>query len=190
MLRTHAAFALFVAVLGVADAPADVKPEVDMIIRYDFHDKPSDPGSDVVLSIVVTLQEFEQTGNKIGWSAALLEIRQPQKAGDDLIWSKTLPFVGTADGLWWITHADQANPVLEEFAVMPFMSGVAVSESNPTQKSMFFEMNGTPYAPPPGGPPYKPTFGMTYSFRLDGEDDPVAEGEEEPVEPSDVGVPA
>ena len=118
---------------GSTDTPAglpngrtltyDVRKDSALIYQYEMH---------------VTAQQ--QVGNSIGWAVDSVTVREFD-ANEQVIgtWIDSIPNVASADGLWWATHADPANPVLSEFAVSPRIDGTAGADMD-----YEFEGQGTP----------------------------------------------
>ncbi len=128
-------------------------------------------------------------------------------------WIEESPTVSTDDGFWWVKHMDPENPQLSEFASIPEITGVAEAEvkvhvlepapgpvdrpwgplTPPAERqgsALVYTLESSSYTSPlPSGlPPYTPTFGLTYDFGIQETGVKVRQGDEEPVEPSDVPV--
>ena len=96
-------------------------------------------------------------GDSIGWEVALLTVLELDENGDMVnLWSMANPFVDTADGLWWIEHADPDNLVLSEFTVPPRMQDIAPS-SHAGLLPLQFDIEGSLYTAPPSGAPFSIT---------------------------------
>ena len=81
-----------------------------------------DPLSNITHRLIVGLFEDIRVGDSIGWEVAVFTIYELDGNGDVAYrWSKGYPAVDTADGLWWIEHADSDNPALGEFVLPPRM---------------------------------------------------------------------
>ena len=70
-------------------------------------------------------------------------------------WFKTDPFVDTADGLWWIDHADPVSPVISEFLIPPRIADTAPSVNPFTEAALEFDIEGAVYVEPPEGAPFE-----------------------------------
>lgn len=150
-------------------------------ISYLIHQNSSSATSPVVFRIILALKDQSRNGNAIGWKIETLKLRQPQTGGGERTWTKANPTVPTADGLWWITHANAANPVGSEFARPPHLIGTAIADSA-GYANMTYDFEGV------GNPtnwPWNITAILDFIFKLVGQSEPEEEGEDEPVEVDD-----
>jgi hypothetical protein len=182
---------IFIAVVGLllgyaATAAADLPGPYN--VGYDVLETPTDPNSDVLFEVTLELEAVEAgKDNDIGWLIRNVLITQFDQSGQPrAVWLEELPDVPTGDGLWWVDHADPLNPQAEEFDDTPALSGVA-SAYQGGSADLIYDFDGEVYQQPP---PYLPVSSSTYMFKLDGEDEPEDDGEDEPVpiEPVDVPV--
>ena len=154
----------------------------DQIVECNIRERPTDPDSTIVFVVRLELSADSQNGSQIGWEITSTEFRQKAvlEPGDK-VWGKNSPTVGTPDGLWWVTHGDPDEPKLDEFVLPPSMNGTAAAEE-PSDEDLDYTIQGIAYSPPPGGPPFDVTGSLSYSFTIQGESEPEAEGDDEPVE--------
>ena len=175
------AFTTVILMSLMTAASASALPS-DRIVKYVIRDDPSDPGSDVVLNVALTLHPSDSDAGSIGWEITEIELRAPGSGGGaDTVWVESAPDVDTADGLWWVDHSNTNTPQLSEFTVPPRLAGTASAE-DPADADLDYDFRGRSYTPPANGAPYDPTAALDYSFTADGETAPIAEGEEEPTE--------
>lgn len=156
-------------------------------IEYLIHETPADPNSPVDFRIKLSLESSDQDGDEIGWDITSIEIRE---VGDpDAVWVDDDPIVPTEDGLWWVEHDDPNNPQNAEFTMPPRLQGTATAQQY-AGDDLDYDFEGKTYTPPEpsGEPPYQITAALDYTFTLVGDNTPIADGEDEPVEvPPDGG---
>lgn len=106
-------------------------------LTYDVGETPGDFDSPLVYEYEMHLTAQQQSGNSIGWAVDSVTIRELDE-NETVIntWVDSAPNIDSTDGLWWVAHADPANPVLGEFAESPSIDGTAGSE-------MDYEFQGT-----------------------------------------------
>jgi hypothetical protein len=148
-------------------------------IAYQIHEVPDDPNSPIVFTVTLKIEEVDREGDLVGWE--VLEARFERTENTTRVWMKTVPFVATSDGLWWIEHADPNNPTIGEFVLPPEMSGTAPALGS-VDPDLDFLFSGVAWDPEVLGSPYAVTGGLSYSFTLVGESEPLEEGENGPVE--------
>lgn len=174
------------ALFGLAVSGATADPPAKQDVVYKIHDDPSDPNSDVVLTIGLTLVPTARDGNSIGWEIGQIRFRELSRDGSpDATWIESNAVIPTSDGRWWINHADPANPQLAEFAQPPHLWGTAMAD-DPNQNNLDYDFQGTG---PMGLTPWEPTGWLDYELAVEGESQPLDEGEDEPVEIDDEGDP-
>ncbi len=175
--------AVAVSAAGYAAADegdADVPVTVD--VEYWIHETPTDPESDVTFKIKLSLTEGKVDGDSIGWEINSIEFRDP--GNPDTVWVDASPSVPSADGLWWIDHADADDPQTEEFTVPPHLEGTGDAQ-HPNGDDLDYDFEGFPYtAPLPSGqPPYTVTASLDHYFAaLPWPPLVIETGEKEPVE--------
>ncbi len=191
MCRNHrvsflAVMTVFACALGAAQSAGAQTPQ-EVRIRYNIRDLPGEPLSPVTWTIDLALQEADAAGNSIGWAVNSVTICKLDASGQpENTWLDAAPVVTSADGLWWVQHADPENPARSEFVLPPCIGGTAAAH-NPANANMNYYLEGVPYDPSPGTAPFLITAALNYSLHLDGDPLPT-DGDDEPVElPPDGG---
>jgi hypothetical protein len=171
---------------GLLAAPlrADDLPP-DRLVTYRLHDDPTDTGSAVSWTILLTLSPVERAGNDVHWEVVYLEIHD---VAEGRKWDIVAPLVDTSTGGWWVTHADAAVPAAEEFVLPPRIAGDAPALAGTTER-LAFCLEGREYAPPPAGQLWNVTGALSHSFTVGDDDEPTKEGPDEPAEIRPVGDP-
>lgn len=164
-----------------APARATATPPASWTVAFQIHEDPQDPESDVVFRVTLVLDRDSYTAGQIGWE--ITEAQFETVGTSPQMWTAAYPDPGTQDGLWWTDHADVDNPVLAEFLVPPTIEGTAAAK-NSQNPDLDYLFGGNVYTPP--APPAQPPFGSntasaTFSFLIDGDEEPVEEGDTEPV---------
>ena len=165
-------FAALASIVGGAAATVEAR---DVI--YTIHTIPSDPNSPVAFVVTLSLQEVVQDDDLVGWGITAARFEQPDDPA--MVWTDTSARFSTADGLWWIHHKDPNNPVSHDFVMPPKLAGVAKAQA--AVPDLTYDLIGVMRPPSLSAPPYETTAGLTYTFKLVGATEPLAEGEEEPV---------
>ena len=170
------------AICVAAVAPARAQMPDDQVICYSIRDTPSDPESAIRFEIVVELTAADSKDESIGWLVTGVSVIESR--GEDKLprWDAT-PTVSTTDGLWWIDHADAQEPELSEFTIPPLIAGVAAA-GNENISDFEYELEGAPYTPPGGGPPY-PTTALVDHIEIWYYPPPVPPATTQPVEDDD-----
>lgn len=161
----------------------DARPP-DYTVQFNLRETAGDPTSDIAFSITLGLMNESQDGDSIGWDVIVVTIRDLDENGAIVDrWSMAHPFVDTADGLWWIEHADPGNPSNSEFALVPRIQDTAPSP-DPGVSDLDFDFQGNSYSAPPGGLPFSVTASLDCFLRLAETPQPAAKEDEadEPVE--------
>ena len=170
---------VLLAFCGVVDA----RPP-DYTAQFNLRQTAGDPTSPIDFTVTMGLMIEAQDGDSIGWDVVVVTIRELDVSGNVIhTWFKTNPFVDTADGLWWIEHADPASPVNSEFLVLPWIAGTSPSV-NATEASLEFDFEGDVYVAPPEGAPFEDTSSLTTLLQEEGDPPPPPKKDEreEPVE--------
>ena len=169
----------------------DARP-LDHAAQFNLRQTAGDPTSPIDFMVTMGLMIAAQEGDSIGWNVVSVTIRELDVSGDILhTWFKTAPFVDTADGLWWIEHADPVSPANSEFLVPPRIAGTAPS-MNPTEAALEFDFEGAVYVEPQEGAPFEDTASLTTLLQEEGDPPPTPKKDErdEPVEaPNDPSEP-
>lgn len=147
-----------------------------------------DPLSIITHKVNVLLTAVEVNNNEVAWQVAELVIRQLSEFGEiEGIWSANKPSIETPDGLWRVVHDDPTAPRQDEFSVLPWMVGIAQS-SDLALDDLLYDLHGSVYVSPPEGAPYAITGSLSYVLATETTpSDPVAEGDDEPIEIPDTG---
>jgi len=176
-------FMLVLGLLGLS-SPLWAEPPTTWEARYGIHETPTDPQSPLTFTIKLSLERASLSGNSIGWRVASVQIRQLDASGNAVdLWVETNPVVQTTDGLWWIDHADAENLYASEFVLPPHIAGTADAQ-DPNHAALSYDIQGVPCEPPPAPepPPYQITAAMNWRFMRVGEQNPISEGEDKPIE--------
>jgi len=120
-------------------------------------------------------------GDYLGWEVTSLEFRNVDTEVD-VVWRKYAPVLATTDGLWWVEHADPANPQVSDFKLPPWLFGTAVPD-DPEEDDLIYDFVGTETVPTDGN---SSSSAMSFQFTRSGASEPVAEGEDVPVEGGEV----
>lgn len=154
----------------------------DWIITYYIHETPTDPESDVTFTIAMYLAAGDRDGESVGWDIVYIDFVQPGTGNPDTTWTEASPYVDSADGLWWIDHADGTFPDVAEFDMPPLLVGTAAAD-DPNDDDLEYDFEGVTYTTPPGGDPYAHNVALTYFLALAPEPMvPLEEGDDEPVD--------
>jgi len=100
------------------------------VVAYEIHATPADPESPIVFAVELTIVAEDSTASSVGWrisSASFVQLGSPEQR-----WLVTSPYVDTADGLWWVNHADPENSERVEFDDPPLLEGLAFADVNTT----------------------------------------------------------
>lgn len=157
----------------------------DQAIEYRIRETPNAPESAVVFTITLYLTAGDVDGDEVGWEIEEIRFRQPISQSLEILWIEASPVVDSPDGLWWVEHADPQDPQIGEFDMPPLLTGTADAEYS-EDPDLHYSFEGVAYVSPPS-PPFQDTVALDYILTLAGEDDPIEEGDDEPVEP-DEGV--
>lgn len=169
---------MMLGALSVSRAVAQIP--ADQTIHWSFRENPEDPESTVEIHAIVTLSAVEVDEENVGWSVASVEFIRGE-GEDETSWVEVAPPLETPDGLWWVAHADVENPQLDEFIDTPLLSGRAYSD-DPEEVDLLYEIES---ATPMEGGPFEQTSGVSYLLAAADTNEPVKEGEQEPVETVD-----
>lgn len=160
----------------------------DVTVQFNLRATPGDPLCAVTHRVIMGVWEDSRSGDNVGWEVRILTIRELDENGDVAYrWSKAYPTVDTADGLWWIEHADPDNPAMEEFVLPARIYGTALALDQGVS-DLDFDFEGNIYAAPPGGPPFDTTGSLDSFLRLAETPPPPPKKDEsdEPVEIPDL----
>lgn len=192
-MRINSLCTLFMSGFLLAGSPFEARAQLppDQSIEYVIRQTPTDPESTIVFLVRLELTAMDSDATGVGWEIGSAEFRQPGTGGaSDTVWSDILPAVDSPDGLWWVDHADNRVPQESEFVLPPWLMGTAPAD-DPANDDLDYDFEGVTYTPPPAGAPFENTGALDYSFTLAAAQEPVEEGDDEPVEvPPATGDPA
>jgi len=180
----HTICALAFLGLVVSGARADLPHDQDVV--YKIHDDPNDPNSDVVFSVWLELTATARDGDSVGWEIKLMRFRQVEPGGPDTFWKILKPAIPSADGRWWIDHADGDYPQLGEFDKPPELVGTATAEDQ-DDNDLEYDFQGV--SGTGGIEPWDPTGWLDYEFAVIGASAPLLSGTDDPVEVDNEGDP-
>jgi hypothetical protein len=170
------------AALSAEALAVDPPLPADRGVRYTIRENPTDPDSNVIWTIDLTLAAVERVGNEIGWSVTRVSIADVDESGNATrTWTDESPEVATPDGLWWVEHADPDDVALADFAGVPVVSGLAGAGSG-TTSALEYAFDGVMYGPDPG----EPLFGhvvtaLSFALTLEGSATPEHTGAGQPA---------
>jgi hypothetical protein len=95
----------------------------DQVVVYDIKSDSSNPSSTTVIRLTLKLHAVQQVDDQIAWQVLECWVRHPTVGSPDEVWLESLPAVGTSDGLWWVQHANPAEPAVTDFTAVPLISG-------------------------------------------------------------------
>ena len=153
-------------------------PPAKFIVCYKTHQDPTDSDSDVEFTLKLSLKSEDQNGPEVGWKPELLHIRQWSSGSCTATWTKSNPTVPSADGLWWVTHSNVSMPQLSEFDMPPHLASTATA-SDPNDDDLDYDFEGVTCS---STSPWPISVALDYELTLDGAQNPLASGEDEPVE--------
>ncbi len=159
----------------------------DRTVAYRIYADPANPQGGLLFTVALRLSASTTSGSAVAWEVEEADIVQYASGGNpSRKWSEPSPTVSTADGLWWVTHADPENPLLSEFTMPPSISGVAGAE-DPQEPDLEYSIVGRVYVPPPTGAHFLITAALDYVFTEVGSAEPEEEDDDEPAEVGDFG---
>jgi hypothetical protein len=157
---------------SASSARGDSPP--DQQVAYYIRESPADPNSAVVFEVILELSAQNAAQDSVGWGIDRIELRQTN-GGTVTVWTKTAPEIGSEDGLWWVQHANPAEPQLQEFALPPSLVGLAIAQ-DPEELDLAYDLAGVPGSQSPANVAV-----LTYTFARVSEPEPSRSGEDEPV---------
>ncbi|MDO8629778.1 MAG: hypothetical protein Q7R41_04735 [Phycisphaerales bacterium] len=170
---------------SLAASPLQPLPP-NQAVTFKMHSNPADPDSSVDFEVTLRLTPAEVGVDSVGWRIREIKFFKPGVGGAlDRTWIVAFPSVPSADGLWWVSHANTAAPEVSEFSLPPYLNGFALAV-DPADEDLNYALVGRPYTPPAGGAPYLQTAALTYVTALADTEWLVKEGDDEPVESAGV----
>ena len=153
----------------------------DQRIRYAIREVPTDPSSAVIWTIDLALEAEDSDGGSVGWLIDSVTVTEVDASGEPTsMWTDVSPELDSPDGLWWVEHADPADPEPADFALPPLLGGTASVELG-AQADLEYTLEGRQYVPEAGSPLSELVVtGLDYVFTLVGESLPLDEGDDEP----------
>jgi len=174
--------------IGGCGATALTQLPPDQAVTFKMRSDPADPNSSVDFEVTLGLTAAEVDVDSAGWTIREIEFFKPGVGGArDRRWIVASPHVPSADGLWWVSHADVAAPEVSEFSLPPDLDGFA-SALNPVDEDLHYVLVGDPDTPPAGGAPSLYTASLGYAMALPPPEDPPPV-DDEPVESGGVSDP-
>jgi hypothetical protein len=153
---------------------------MNKVITYRVYDDPSDQQNrEAIWEIRLYVTESESDQDSIGWAIGKIEVVD-LSVDPDKVYTDQSPTVDTADGLWWVTHADLEDPQVAEFDDAPPLSGTA-DAPDPQEPDLEYELAGAELSSP------EDTYfgvcaGLDVWLKLVTEGDPALNRPREPVE--------
>ena len=172
--------AMVVAVGAALSSAALAQTPNTVRVTHNIHETPALSGSPVQWTIELLLSSEAVDGDDVGWEVMEITITESETGRT---WTESSPSMTTADGLWWISHADADNPTTDEFVIPPYIVGTAYAGAT-GYDDLDYDIRGEAYTPPspPNQAPYAVTSALSFEFTLDGDQDPIRSGEDEPAE--------
>ncbi len=122
MMRSSVHALLVLAAVSVCGSSAWALPP-DQIVTYSFRETPSDPQSDVLITLELYVSAQSQSGDDITWKINSARFREPTTSGQNT-WTEDSP----SPSSWIVTHADPENPTATDFTDPPAMTGTAAAD--------------------------------------------------------------
>ena len=163
------------SVFEAGSARADLPP--DQTIQWRFRENPRDPNSAITLEAIVTLTAWEADGHAVGWSVARIEFRKPAGSGFKT-WVEENPPLDTPDGLWWVIHIDPGSPNLMELLDTPRLRGRAFAD-DPGEEDIAYDLSARTRI---GLTAFEHTTEISYALAAADTEEPIRDGDDEPVE--------
>ena len=143
-------------------------------------DKPTDPHSDIIFTVTLELTAVAKDGSEVAWEIVSVMFSQPGVEIDN-VWIEYAPDPDTPDGYWWVEHADPDVPQEAEFDWPPNMFGTAIAVA-PVEDDLHYDFGGD-YCDSQCQQLYGGQVAAAdYWFLVEDEEEPEAEGDDEPVE--------
>ncbi|MCH7720535.1 MAG: hypothetical protein IH988_06035, partial [Planctomycetes bacterium] len=90
--------------LGITSSAAIADLPVSRVVKYHIRETPTDPESDVIFLFALKVTARERDGGLVAWKISEVRIKEPPSPVR--LWIDDSPSTPSADGLWWIDHAD------------------------------------------------------------------------------------
>lgn len=158
-------------------AAAQTSPP-ERTVTYHIRETPADPNSPVLIVIKCTVEQRAISATSCGWKVT--SIAFAEQSGALRSWVADAPTVQSADGLWWVDHANPSQPSYAEFDALPTVTGFAVADE-PAHGDLDFALKGAAIDPNDGAP-FAVTSVLDYTLTLETSLEPIAIGIDEPSE--------
>ncbi|MHC4062947.1 MAG: hypothetical protein ACYSUI_00380 [Planctomycetota bacterium] len=175
---------LALTTVGATCSIAQALPN-DRTIRYTIYEDRYDSESDVAFTVDLSVSAESKDGNDIGWEVTQIRLEEFREVDGNRVWTEDWPTLYTADGLWWVGHADPDDPQISEFDMPPLLDATAEAQ-DPSYANLDYYLEGV-HNNALSATPFTNTVGLDFEFTLVGEEDPIEEGDDEPVEPDEDG---
>jgi len=150
----------------------------DRNITYSIRETPTNEESDVLWTITLHLHAAMQSGSSVGWQVTQIDFRRTNGENPDSVWSDNNPEFNDTENLWWITHGNPSNPAVRDFDNFPFTTRTAAAVSN-AEDDLDYELETATSA---SGLFNGSVVDATYSLKLVEVEEPVSDGESDPVQ--------
>jgi hypothetical protein len=161
----------------------------DQTVYYYIREDPQDEQSDVIFEVALDINPSQVSSHAVEWSVARARFIEIDSNGEPISsWTDADPSVVSSNGLWWVEHVDVEDPIVAEFNLPPEISGTADKDQEGDDLGYAFETGtlGAGKSAMYGG--Y--VAAITHQFILAAEQEPIVDGEDEPVEvQSDPWIP-
>jgi hypothetical protein len=166
------------AILAAHAGGQTVQPRT---VDFQIHADPLDLDSDVLYTITMHLEPHlvqpNGAGGRVEWDIIKIDLTQTAPDMAEVKWSELDPFVHTANGRWQTVHDDLAAPRDVEFSQPPPIDGFAKPDDHDGGDLAYEFQSGSPAAPLYDADGY-----IDFALWQAGEDEPEAEGDDEPVD--------
>jgi len=166
-----------------AGAPAAIAQlPSDRYITYNIRENPNDDNSSIVFKVSLKLHAEASSAGQVGWKIEEARFLKIVPSASNILWIKSSPTVNSADGRWWVSHADTQSPTIAEFVCPPALAGAALAQSGGIA-NLNFMLAGVHYSGPSrfnGN-----VAALDFQFTRVGETEPEEESDNEPTEVED-----
>ncbi len=180
MKRSANLVAPFLFAVSTTMAMGQTQPPEIQCISLIFHTIPNNPQSGVSLVVTLLMTPVAVDGNSVGWGIDAAIFARPIEGGEWRNWqSGPIEVNDSADGLWWVNHADISAPAESEFTVLPALAGWGEPEAPGDAELLFVIESSETGAPADPNAPYalQTAYGWYYftdgDLEVDGDEDPV-----------------
>ncbi len=168
--------------LGVVSGAAMADLPDDRVAEYFIRETPSNPQSNIILVAELELTAISQDGDDITWEITSITLTEPGTGeAEDTVWADDAPDPVTSNGYWIVTHDDPTDPQDTEFDQPPLLSGTATAD-DPADDDLDYDLSGGECDSSCQQLFSGSVGGMIYTFQRVSAEDPIAEGDDDPVE--------